>query len=132
MFTFASVVRRTLGGGGGAPTEKKKRGTPGKPVYKQYGPGLKYMVFDGLGPTFKHIPAVKAEAASSAASCLLNIKEDRYGGVEVFVREEGAAAAAATTEQYVGALNKGIAEWRSNGKQGVWLKVPTSSAAAVP
>ena len=43
MFTFASVVRRTLGGGGGgAPTEKKKRGTPGKPVYKQYGPGLKY------------------------------------------------------------------------------------------
>lgn len=43
----------------------------------------RYMVFDGLSPTFKHIPAVKAEAASSAASCLLNIKEDRYGGVEV-------------------------------------------------
>lgn len=43
----------------------------------------RYMVFDGLSPTFKHIPAVKAEEASSAASCLLNIKEDRYGGVEV-------------------------------------------------
>ena len=99
----------------------------------------RYLVHDGLAPTFKHVPSAAAAAGGGAAAAaagggggggggLLAITEDRYGGVEVNVRE----APAASTAQYAAALAAGLAAWRSSGKQGVWLKVPTPSAAAVP
>ena len=59
---------------------------------------------------------------------LLSPFEDRYGGVELAVPDgtSGAAVAAFDAE-----LRQGLASWQEAGKQGIWLKIPLSSASCV-
>lgn len=73
-----------------------------------------------------------AEAASAQATqssnALLHVTEDRYGGVEVGVAE---AAEKAHSAWFHKELQQGLQNWRSMGKQGVWLKLPLACASFI-
>ena len=58
---------------------------------------------------------------------LLEVKEDRYGGVEVGVR----AGAACEVSGFVAELHAALAAWRAAGKRGVWLRLPREAHAFV-
>lgn len=53
-------------------------------------------------------------------------KEDRYGGVEVFVPE---TVAPGPVNQFATELRGALQSWQSSGKRGIWLKVPLCCAS---
>lgn len=71
----------------------------------------------------------EAEAAAAKAvdapvspppAPVLAVVEDRYGGVEVSVRE----GAELETSQFVEELRAALEGWMADGKRGIWLKLP--------
>jgi 8-oxo-dGTP pyrophosphatase MutT (NUDIX family)/nicotinamide mononucleotide (NMN) deamidase PncC len=59
-------------------------------------------------------------AADAAAPALLSTKEDRYGGVEVGLRE----GAHAEVSAFVSELHEALEGWSAASKRGVWLRLP--------
>lgn len=57
--------------------------------------------------------------APPAPPALLDVKEDRYGGVEVSVRDGGEAE----LSTFVDELHAALDGWRAAEKQGVWLRL---------
>jgi len=78
-----------------------------------------------------------AEASNMAAEAdtadvpvppaLLQIREDRYGGVEVSLRDGGGAELSA----FVDELHAALDGWRAAEKKGVWLKLPIEAHSLV-
>lgn len=52
--------------------------------------------------------------------------EDRYGGVII---EVSAASGTVTPEEFEASLRQAVTKWLVDGKRGLWLKLPTASAA---
>ena len=75
-----------------------------------------------------------AEASTSTSTSapsppLLTVKEDRYGGVEVGVREDSTGAEVST---FVDELHAALDAWLAADKRGVWLQLPVDAANFVP
>jgi len=83
------------------------------------------LALDLLAECVEEAASQAAPAAVEAAGKLV-AKEDRYGGVEVEVPEEGLSAPECGRE-----LGQRLEEWKAAGKQGIWLKVPLQSAGCV-
>ena len=60
-----------------------------------------------------------------SVTSMFTVKEDRYGGVEVGIVDD------ASTDCFEGELASLLAKWRSDGKGGIWLKVPRASSAVI-
>lgn len=74
--------------------------------------------------------AAPEHAAEGEAGGLLVCREDRYGGVEAEVLPE--AAARLSQPAFARELAAALVGWQAQGKQGIWLKLPTECAACVP
>ena len=64
--------------------------------------------------------AAASDSPASPPPPLLEVQEDRYGGVEVGVREGGEAEVSA----FVAELHAALDAWEAAGKQGIWLRLP--------
>lgn len=90
------------------------------------------LALDLLADCVEEAAAAEGAGAATAAAPgppLLDVKEDRFGGVEVAV--PASAAAAASAAAFGRELGRGLAAWQEAGKRGIWLKIPPSCAAFV-
>lgn len=71
--------------------------------------------------------ANEAAAAADPPPPLLQITEDRFGGVEVSVRPEACWEVSGFVEE----LHSNLEAWRVAGKRGVWLQLPLTCHAYV-
>ena len=72
------------------------------------------------------VEAREVERSASSPPLLIK-KEDRFGGVEVAVRD----GAACELSAFVAELRASLEEWRGAGKQGIWLKLEREHHAFV-
>ena len=82
------------------------------------------MALDLLADCVAEAEAAAAKAVDAPVSPppapVLAVVEDRYGGVEVSVRE----GAELETSQFVEELRAALEGWMADGKRGIWLKLP--------